>query len=132
MLDMSYKKLMKIFENVKLDYNDESNSDLYVEYIFNAINFIKPQYLFIQNHSINFDSEVYRPISYRQSSCLLRCVSFVHKGLYTSAMNELLDAIEDYDNYNVRNILSINEIFLLNDVLEIFYSKLIENKKDEI
>lgn len=137
----NYKELIQYFENVEINYKNESNAEPYITCVLNAFNYIS-RYKhtlykkFPSSIPSNFPEEyreLYKAISYRQSCCLFKCIQCIYNKKFASAMNEFLDAIEDYENYKERTIISINECLLFSEVLEIFYEHLLANNtKSEI
>jgi hypothetical protein len=134
----NYKKLIQCFENMEINYNNESDTSPYIICIQNAYKYIISikQTLYKKFPSLMPSSipeeykELYKAISYRQSCCLFKCIQYIYNKKFTSAINEFLDAIEDYDNYKKRTIISINECLLFSEVLEIFSEQLSNNNNE--
>lgn len=135
-MNSKYETLMSFFKDVKLNYEEENNSKPYIDSAFKALEYINNiKYCFYKNISTKVptivsknNKELYRPISPRQSCCLTKCLQFTYSGKYASAMNELMDAIEDYENYKQKELISISECFLFSDVLEIMNEKMRQNQ----
>ncbi len=135
-MNYKYETLMEFFKDIKLDYKEQNNSTPYIDSVLNARKYIDNikncVYKNIPDKIPTFISknnkELYRPISSRQSYCLTKCVQYSCCGEFTNAMNELMDALDDYGKYKQKSLISINECLLFSSVLDIMHEKMIQNQ----